>query len=308
VTARRWLDPDFVRSAHAWIDAQLRRLDLMRTGEIEQPHVSAWSTVMLVPTDRGAVWFKASADALRHEPALASLLSSARPDVVAPPVADDLDGGWMLMSDAGRRLRDVIPEEGSLRRWLEVLPRYAELQIAFAGRVDELLAAGVPDLRLATLPESYERLVRGIEVEQRFRDAAAQVRALCERLAATAVPETIQHDDLHDGQVFVRDGEQLVLDWGDACVSHPFFTLSVTLEGVIAWGLDDEERSVDTRPYRDAYLAPFEADYGADHGALTEAADVALRLGWAARAVNGHVPGDVESTRTRLRMFLDGRP
>jgi hypothetical protein len=232
------------------------------------------------------------------------LLSAEQPDLVAPPLAVDLETGWMLMSDAGRRLRELIPEERSLRRWLDVLPRYAELQLAFVDRVDELLDVGVPDLRMAALPAKYERLVTEIDVEQRFRDAMPHVRALCERLSEFGVPETIQHDDLHDGQVFVRDGSELVMDWGDACVSHPFFTLSVTLEGVIAWGLDDEEDSEDLRPYRDAYLAPFAARFNGD---LAAAVDVALRLGWAARAVNGHVPGDDERTRTRLRMFLDGK-
>jgi hypothetical protein len=33
-----------------------------------------------------------------------------------------------------------------------------------------------------------------------------------------------------------------------------------------------------------------------------------MRLGWACRAVNGHVPGDERGTVTRLRMFLDGTP
>ena len=71
------------------------------------------------------------------------------------------------------------------------------------------------------------------------------------------LPETIQHDDLHDAQIFVRDDRYLLLDWGDACVSHPFFTLAVTLDGVIAWGVDDVEASEPTEPYRDAYLEPF---------------------------------------------------
>ena len=53
----------------------------------------------------------------------------------------------------------------------------------------------------------------------------------CELLAAFGIPETIQHDDLHDGNVFVRDGRNLFFDWGDSCVSHPFHTLVVTLRG-----------------------------------------------------------------------------
>ena len=130
------------------------------------------------------------------------------------------------------------------------------------------------------------------------------MRDLCEALAAHGIDETLQHDDLHDGQIFIRDGRTLLMDWGDACISHPFFTLSVALEGVLAWGLDDEEYSVDTTPFRDAYLGPFRHRYEGD---LVGAVGVALRLGWACRAVNGHVPGDLKSTGTRLRMFVDGR-
>ncbi len=130
---------------------------------------------------------------------------------------------------------------------------------------------------------------------------------MCDELAGYGLPETIQHDDFHDGQEFVRDDRYLLLDWGDACVSHPFFTLSVTLEGALAWGLDDIQGSVDVEPFRDAYLEPFtRLAEGAD---LNAACVTALRLGWVCRAVNCHFSGS-EATRTheRLRMFLDGRP
>jgi hypothetical protein len=72
----------------------------------------------------------------------------------------------------------------------------------------------------------------------------------------------------------------------------------------IAWGFDDVEDSVDTTPCRDAYQEPFRAVYDAD---LIAASELAPRLGWACRAVNGHVRGEDKATRARLRMFLDGR-
>ena len=300
-----WRDPGFLDAARAWIEEQLERLGLRRSGEIEQPHVYPWSTVLRVPVEDGAVWFKANAPELAHEAALVEHLSARRPDAVPPLLAADVGRGWMLMADAGEPLRTVAPRERDLGRWLDVLPLYASVQLDLASDVDELLALGVPDLRLARLPELFARRVDEIGAEQRFRDALPRVQELCDELAAFGVPETIQHDDLHDGQVFVRDGRHLLLDWGDACVSHPFFTLAVTLEGVLAWGLDDVERSLDTAPFRDAYLAPFAARYG---DGLAEAVPAALRLGWACRAVNGHVPGDDGPTNVRLRMFLDGTP
>ena len=157
----------------------------------------------------------------------------------------------------------------------------------------------------------YEQLLHELELpadeaERASARACPESRDLCDELAGFGLPETIQHDDFHDGQVYVRDGRYLLLDWGDACVSHPFFTLSVTLEGVLAWGLDDVEGSVDTTPFRNAYLAAF-ADYG-DRSALEAAATIALRLGWVCRAVNARL-GNPEGSNTdvHLRMFLDGR-
>ena len=113
---------------------------------------------------------------------------------------------------------------------------------------------------------------------------------------------------LHDGQVFLGAGVHQVLDWGDACVSHPFFTLAVTLEGVIAWGVDDVEDSEDLRPHLAAYLGPYAAHYGTTVAHLREAAAIAMRLGWVCRAINGALPQEPDRTQVRLKMFLDGKP
>jgi hypothetical protein len=184
-----------------------------------------------------------------------------------------------------------------------VLPLYADLQMDLASDVDTLLSLGVPDLRLLSLPDLYARLLDDIDAAPRFRSALPQVIEYCAELAAYQVQETIQHDDLHDDQVFVRGGRYYFLDWGDACISHPFFTLSVTLEGGLAWGVDDIEGSLDTAPFRNAYLSAYAKAHGAD---MVVASDVAVRLGWVCRAVNGHEAGEEERTLVRLRMFLDG--
>src|SRR5918994_1064398 len=298
----QWTDPEWQAGAHAWIHDALAGLGARVTGPIEQPHIVPWSTVMRVPTGGGNVYFKANAPELRHEAAVTTLLARLRPDCVPTPLAVELERGWMLMADAGRRLREKIEHERDLRPWLDVLPLYAGVQADLADHVDELLALGAPDLRLATLAGRYERLLDELEglttdESRRLRGLVPHVAELCDELAAYGIPETIQHDDFHDGQVYVRDGGYLLLDWGDACVSHPFFTLSVTLEGGIAWGLDDVENSVDVAPFRDAYLGRFEGE-GGGGGGLVDACALALRLGWVCRAVNGHVVSQPEQTRT----------
>lgn len=52
---------------------------------------------------------------------------------------------------------------------------------------------------------------------------------LCGRLTALGVPQTLRHDDINDGNAFLRDNRYVFFDWGEACVSHLFRTLVVTL-------------------------------------------------------------------------------
>lgn len=312
--APEWSDRAWQDEVRSWISTQLTALGARATGPAVSVHAQQWSTVLRIPTDRGDVFFKANTPSLRHEASVVALLAERRPDCIPRLLATDLERGWMLMEDAGTRLRELVERERTLTRWLEVLPLYAGVQIDLADRADELVAHGAPDLRLARLPAAYERLLDEVVglppgQAQRLREAVPRVEAMCEELAVHGPPETIQHDDLNDGQVYLRHGRYLVLDWGDACVSHPFFSMAVTLEGVIAWGVDDVQGSVDIGPFRDAYLEPFARGGAGTSGELADACVTAMRLGWVCRAVNGHRSGsETEQTHVRLRMFLDGQP
>lgn len=304
----RWTDPAWLAEVRAWTDRQLARLGLERAGEPTQPHLRSWATVLRIPTSGGVVWFKASQESLAHEAALVELLAVRAPAQVRPLLAADTERGWMLMSDAGERLRELVVSEASLERWHPVLDAAARVSLAVEDDVDALLAMGVPDGRLPRLLPGWDALMDEIDAEPRFREARERIEPLASALAAYGIRETVQHDDLHDGQVFVDAGRHWVMDWGDAVVSHPFFVLAVALEGQLAWGLDDVEDSVDTAPFRDTFLRPYAEAYPhLTHDDLVEAARLATRLGWAARAVNGHLPDHPGHTTARLEMFVDGR-
>jgi len=89
--------------------------------------------------------------------------------------------------------------------------------------------------------------------------------------------------------------------------------MSVTLEGVLSWGLDDVQGSQDTALFATSYLAPFERY--APRPELEAALAMALRLGWACHGCNtltasaGYDPKDrreqVKRAAIHLRMFLD---
>jgi Phosphotransferase enzyme family len=319
----RWRDPSWLAEATAWIEARVEPV-----GAIEQPHVAPWSTVIRVPTAGGDLWFKANSPTHRFEARLALLLAGVSPDRVAEVVDADLDRGWLLLRDAGTRLRDLAPGAEQLEHWERLLPLYAGLQLALAPRAEEMLALGVPDERLAGLPARFERLLEDREALlvgtsegvtedelERLRRAVPEVVSLCDDLSAVGVAETLQHDDFHDGQVFVADGRYRFLDWGDACVSHPFHTLVVTLRA-IAYRLGLAPGGPELARLRDAYLEPFAP--GRLPVELVDAVDTAHRTGTIARALAWHRyvsarepeerGDDAEAVPYGLKRFLAGGP
>jgi Phosphotransferase enzyme family len=225
---------------------------------------------MRVSTPDGIVWFKASAVALVHDGPVTAVLARIRPDAVLTPLALDVERGWSLLPDGGETLRAVLERERRPRRWIDALALYSELQVDAAPHVDELIEAGLPDQRLARIPE----LAGDIGV--------ADVAGLCNELAAFGLPESIQHDDFHDANVFVGASGYRIFDWGDSCASHPFFSLTVGLRAFAhCFGLDEGDADVERA--REAYLEPWEG-----FGARTElrtAAALAVRLGMLCRAL-----------------------
>jgi hypothetical protein len=56
-TQLRWHDSKWQRQARHWIHAEAKRNAIQPTGEIEQPHAYAWSTVMRVSSSEGMPLF-----------------------------------------------------------------------------------------------------------------------------------------------------------------------------------------------------------------------------------------------------------
>ncbi len=296
-----WTQTGWLASATVWIDAQLSGLGLKLAGTIEQPHVRPWSTVLRVPSSDGLLYFKASAPVLGHEPALTAALARWRPDCLPEVLAIDSARGWLLMRDSGTPLRAFIRADGHLQRWHAVLPLFAEVQMELAGQLDELLALGALDRRLAILPAAYERLLDDTDsllldqkdglsqtAYQQLRAHAPRFVADCQRLAEFGLPETLHHDDFHDGNIFVRDARTTFTDWGESCAAHPFFTTVVMLRSACNT-LELEPTAPEVMALRDFYLEPWERL--APRRTLVEAWTLAQRLGMVCRALTWHLVG-----------------
>jgi hypothetical protein len=215
------------------------------SGPAETIHHRPWSTVLRVPTADGDLYLKQEQPLQAYEVALTVALASRWPDRVPEVVAADLDRAWLLLRDGGTRIAD----SGRFDLFAPALALYGELQVGEIGHVEELLGFGLRDLRLPGVVELYEPFFErdhGLEPEEvaHLLALAPRFRELCAELEALDLPASIQHDDLHEWNVFERDGRIAVYDWGDSSVGFPLWSWLKP-----SWSLEDPE------PARAAYVA-----------------------------------------------------
>jgi hypothetical protein len=288
-----WLDRSWRDAALEWAVEQLGRAELEPDGEPEQPHVRVWSTAFRLPLrGGGAAWLKSVGPGSAQEPVIAGALGRWTPEHVLVPLAVEPARRLLLLPDGGRTLRS---SGGDLTGWSAMLQAYARLQLDLVPRAEALLCLGVPDTRPGGLSGLVDDLFADDEAQLVGRSGglAAEVRrrllagrgdlvAACRELADGGVPATLQHDDLHDANVFVGDGRYRFFDWGDASVSHPFLSLLVALRMAgRALGLPDGDPGL--HRLRDAYLEPW-SRYGSPRE-LRRQCDLALRVAPLARAI-----------------------
>ncbi|MCI0687346.1 MAG: aminoglycoside phosphotransferase family protein [Sporichthyaceae bacterium] len=300
-----------------WISDQLVRLGRRPSGEIEQIKLRSWSLVLRVPAEPNQVWFKAGGPGCAYEAGLVAALAGWVGRSVLGPLAVDRDRGWLLLPDGGPTLRSILADGDDQAHWERLLPSYAELQRELSGRVDEMLALGVPDQRPRTVPVALASLLADTDAlmidqpggmtaadHDRMPRLQPEVAGWAKQLDEFGIAPSLNHDDFHDGNVFLRDGHYVFFDWGDASVSHPFASLLVTLN-VIAHQKTLTPGSAELIRMRDAYLEPWSAEH--DHADLVEAARLATRLGKVGRSLSWR-RALIGGTPEEIAPWADGIP
>lgn len=261
-------------------------------GTTTQPHVRPWSTVLRIETRSGDLfWLKANGDGTRHEPALLETLALLEVPSTPRPLAVHRERGLTLLPDGGPTVREahggLTPLDDVATMWAA----YAAVQRATEPHLDDLIAAGVDDVRPARMPGVLGALLDEYEAQPApfglAADDAARLRALlpsyaaaCAELTSSGIAPTLQHDDLHDNNVFARG--PVFFDWGDAVVGHPFGTMTASLRSVAhhhRLGPDDAGLLRLADAYTEAWTDV------ADRATLRRQVSIAVRVGALTRSL-----------------------
>ncbi|OUM43906.1 hypothetical protein [Arthrobacter sedimenti] len=238
-----WASPEWRQQAEQWIDLVLETFSVARTGPVEQPRIRFWSTQLTVPTDHGTLWFKENNLGQLAEASILSLLGELAPDHVAAPLAIEPSRGWMLTADHGATL-DSLGSDDSLV-WERITADFADLQQIVAPHGERLSQAGLvlmnPEVA-ANFVENQLLLHTGLPSEHPLHLSAEAADDVVRRLPAieeavevlrgTAVPLSLDHNDLHARNCFLpaTSAEPLrFFDFADSYWAHPFSVLLVPI-------------------------------------------------------------------------------
>ncbi len=213
-------------------------------------------------------------------------------------MALDADRAWMILPDGGPTLRSCFQSGAGIELWERILPCFAELQIDLARYAQDLRDLGVIDRRLSILPGLYEKMLQdapmlrvgkrdGLTEGQfvKIKKSLPDFHRLCRELQSFGIPETLEHDDFHDGNIFYRGSKAFFFDWGESCLAHPFFSMVVGLNGIAyRFNLDTADPALNR--LRDAYLEPWAGSCSRKD--LITAFDLAMQVGAVNRALTWH--------------------
>jgi thiamine kinase-like enzyme len=256
-----------------WTSQIIRAQGLELTESFRQYNAGPTFNLIRFETTGSAVWFKAvGAPNLREFPItvrVAELFPRFMPKILGTKVEWN---GWLSREVEGRSLCDT----NEVTFWEQAAADLARLQIESISQSESLLHVGAHELRIDSLFSAIEPffdLVDRLMDEQPktppailSREELSLVRVLVDDaltlLAYLGIPSTLGHLDLNPGNIITSANGCVFLDWAEAYVGHPFFSLEYLLQHF--------RRAVDSRADScsqviEAYKAPWRQRLSDDH-------------------------------------------
>jgi Phosphotransferase enzyme family len=224
-----------------WIDSVIEPIGFHLTGEFRQLNASPTFSLVRFETDGPALWFKAVGAPNLREFAITCTLTQLFPDCLPPMLAVRPEwNGWLSWDVRGELLSEV--EEQA--HWERAAAALARLQIESIDRGSQMLGAGAHDLgptalsnliqpflsSVAQLMERQTKVPPAVLDRNDLLALADSLQSALEAMEATGVPDTLGHLDLNPGNIIVSKDRCTFLDWAEAYVGNPLFSLEYLVQ------------------------------------------------------------------------------
>ena len=249
-----------------WVETAIEPLGFQLNGKVRQLNASPSFSLVRFETDGPALWFKAVGEPNQKEFLITCTLAQFFPSYLPGVLAARPDwNGWLTRGAAGKLLCEV--REDAL--WQRAAAALAELQIDSIDHGARILGAGARDLGAAELSKLIwpfiESMAELMERQTKVSPAALgraellllgdRIQSALDALEALGIPETLGHLDLNPGNIMVSPSRCTFLDWAEAYVGNPFFSLEYLLQHLRRTSGTDS--AVETKLV-ESYCAPWE--------------------------------------------------
>lgn len=226
-----------------WIESVIKPMGFRINGEFRQLNASPSFSLIRFKTNGPALWFKAVGEPNQKEFGITCALAQLFPDYL-PRILSSRPAwnGWLTREVEGKVLMEVQEQAP----WERATAALARLQIQSIDRGSRILGAGVRDLGSAALSKVIQPFMSVVsQLMERQTKVPPPVldhkdlslltntlRASIEAMEATGVPETLGHLDLNPGNIIVSENRCAFLDWAEAYMGNPLFSLEYLLQHV----------------------------------------------------------------------------
>lgn len=133
-----------------------------------------------------------------------------------------------------------------------------------AHMAQEIVALGCPDRRIEALANQIDPLFgelpryHGLSNDDiaKLRSLIPALKEACAHLARFPLPAALEHGDFWPSNVLLSQAGYVYIDWSDSSLAHPFFSLTLFLEGEGIPPALTQLPDLATR-LRDTYLEPW---------------------------------------------------
>lgn len=270
-----------------WAKNYLKSIGIHYEGEFTVVRIMPWSSVYRINTHKGSIYLKKMAEPFKIEARLIYHLSQHFSKYVPQIIAYDETLLCFLMWDVGLPLREHLKQNYDISLACSALSQYAIIQEHESNDLKTLFQLGVPDWRLKNMPDLYLGLLQhknillddGLSSSElsRLQSLHPVIISLCQELASYRLPESIEHGDFQDNNILLNHEHLIIHDWGDAVVTHPFFSLISFLKSAE----NNHQLKKESHIYhtlQNAYLKPWITLFG--HEPVLKALLVAWRLSY----------------------------